>query len=1309
MSTHISKPDYSKRTSVASVVVRARLGTAQCNVLLDTGAGPSIIDQDSMKKLNLARFYSSETSIGPVFDASGNRISVIGALTLPIVIGPVSCTAHPIQVVNTSHRNLILGRDFMSQFDSTTFHWSRNEVAINGHIIKGVAVDRRARVTLAKNVEVPPRTELLVHARCNKQLALLNVDFDPCKHIPGVSHVYPAHACVSPDMNGIFQVKLLNVTDAVVKLNHGKFIGHIKQVSEVLRCHNPELTHSRTVQPTPLERTAVKMGDTLTKKQGDCVWTTLSEFPGIFAENPKKPGRTHLVKHPINTGTASPIKQSYRRIPHGWEEEIKLQVTEMAQNDVIRPSQSPWSSPIILVKKKDGSTRFVLDYRRLNDVTKKDAYPLPNIQDVLDRMAGAKYWTTLDCASGYWAVPLEEADKEKTAFSIPRGKFEFNVMPFGLCNSPATFQRLIDVVLSGLSNEQILAYIDDIVLFSSTFEEHIHQLRKVLARLTAAGLTLKVSKCQFAMAEVDFLGYHLSTEGIRPQSEHLEVIRDFPEPTTKREVKRFLGMAGFYRQFVPNFSAIARPLTNLTGDHVPFQWSENCQSAFDLLKLHLQSQPVLAFPRWNHPFIIECDASQSAVGGVLSQADDNEVIHVVAYFSKALSPSQRKWSTTEKECFALIQATRKWEVYLRANPFTLYTDHNPLVWLRKQKDPRGKFARWTVELEQFEYSITYKPGSRNDNADCLSRNPKHQTTSDGAELENEHDPFEEHILVTTDNDFHTKLAEEQKKDPVLGPCWRLVNDGKSVTQGRYKRISNQLRMVEGVLTKAGRPMIPACLREFIVSQLHSVSHVGVDKTYSLVKDRFYWYGMYNYVKNFTYTCETCQQVKSPSKAPRAPLLPIAPEEHLPMRAVAIDIATLPKTDDGYRYFLVIGDTFSKYLEAVPMKNQTADTVVKAFWRGWVTRHGCPTTVLSDQGKNVDGATMKILCDKFGIAKKRSSSYHPAGNGFAERSIRSIKQILTALLTDRGLPQKSWKELLPEVLLGLRIAENESTKCSPFSVVHGRDPLLPHDVMWNTHNENEEPVPVKVYGEEVRQRLTDVFQKVANQLAIARKKMKFQHDKQLHVSELKPGQRVWIKRKWTKRGQSKSLSTRWLGPWIITKQMANGVNFEISNPTTGALQIVHHDRIRATQPPASEESAVTILPQENWEFESPTRRKRRNQDNHTTLPSRLWPGVIIPTGNAEGERDDINEDEQLPDLPQNEDMELAEDEQQHPLPNNDLGEADQPIVEEESQNDELPLQGNIQPQQLERRYPVRRRTQRQLPNFINWDEVPPDMV
>ena len=288
--------------------------------------------------------------------------------------------------------------------------------------------------------------------------------------------------------------------------------------------------------------------------------------------------------------------------------------------------------------------RFVCDFRRLNDVSKKDTYPLPHIRDIIDKMDGAKYWTTLDAAGAYWSMPLNEADREKTAFTVPRGKFEFNVTPYGLCNAGASYQRMMDMCLSGLPHHRILAYMDDVVIFSRTFEQHLVELEAVFEKLSAANVTLKASKCVIASDAVDFLGYRLSQEGVKPLERLVSAIVEFKRPEKRKEVKSFLGIAGFYKNFIPNFADIARPLNNLTSDNVPFVWDDSCESAFTELKRLLASYPVLAFPRLGEPFVVDVDASDVAFGGVLMQRGMDNCMHPVGYFSDSVKPSQHGWA-----------------------------------------------------------------------------------------------------------------------------------------------------------------------------------------------------------------------------------------------------------------------------------------------------------------------------------------------------------------------------------------------------------------------------------------------------------------------------------------------------------------------------------------------------------------------------------------------------------------------------------------------------------------------------------------
>ena len=375
------------------------------------------------------------------------------------------------------------------------------------------------------------------------------------------------------------------------------------------------------------------------------VQTLLVEYQDIFSTNSKKPKLTNVLKHRIITDDAIPQFRKPYRIPHAYQNEVDNQITEMIRNYIIRPSVSPWNSPIILVKKKDNTFRFVCDIRALNDVTKKDTYALPLIQDVIDIVGGSCYWTKLDAASAYWSMPLDEVDKEKTAFSIPRGKFEFNVTPYGLCNAGASYQRMIDITLSGLPSDRVLAYMDDIAVFSATVDDHLLSLRTVFDKLREAGITLKLDKCVFACEQIDFIGYNVSKEGVRPQKALTEAIENFARPETRKELKRFLGTVGFYRNFIRNFADISNPLNRLTSEKIEFNWDTECENAFLELKSHLSSPPVLAFPRISDTFTIEVDASDNAIGGVLCQDDIHGEPHPIAYFSSTLNKSKEKLAT----------------------------------------------------------------------------------------------------------------------------------------------------------------------------------------------------------------------------------------------------------------------------------------------------------------------------------------------------------------------------------------------------------------------------------------------------------------------------------------------------------------------------------------------------------------------------------------------------------------------------------------------------------------------------------------
>lgn len=377
---------------------------------------------------------------------------------------------------------------------------------------------------------------------------------------------------------------------------------------------------------------------------------------------------------------------------------------------------------MVIVKKKDGSLRICVDYRRLNQLSKADAYPMPRIDDLLDQIGQAQFISTIDLAKGYWQVPVAVDDRPKTAFSTPFGLFQFNVMPFGLQGAPASFQRLMDKVITGLTFAS--CYLDDLIIYSYSWTHHLQHVHEVLSRLAEAGLTANVKKCRFGMSSCVYLGHVVGGGSVRPEPSKVLAVANFPRPTSIKIVRAFLGLAGYYRRFIPNYASIAAPLSDLTrkqGNHHKFEWTDECQAAFEMLKNTLSSTPVLRNPDFNRTFILQTDASNRGIGAVLSQVDETGVEHPIAFFSKKLLPREERYSTVEKECLAIKLGVQAFRVYLLGRSFVVQTDHRALVWMDRLKDTNPRLTRWSLALQPYSFTVEHKKGTANSNADGLSR------------------------------------------------------------------------------------------------------------------------------------------------------------------------------------------------------------------------------------------------------------------------------------------------------------------------------------------------------------------------------------------------------------------------------------------------------------------------------------------------------------------------------------------------------------------------------------------------------------
>ena len=802
----------------------------------------------------------------------------------------------------------------------------------------------------------------------------------------------------------------------------------------------------------------------------------------------------------IKTGDHPPI-YSKQYSASQKDQEIKFQETQkLLDRGQIEESTSPWSSPIVLVKKKDNTMRFCIDYRRLNSITMKDAFPLPRMDEIFDQLYDATYYTKFDFKSGYFQVPLSEEDRPKTAFSTRDNHYQFTVLPQGITNGPATFQRVINHVLGPTRWRYALAYIDDVIIYSKTFEDHLTHLSDICRILREARFRLNPEKCEIARTRTDYLGHLITNGEIRPSPHNINGLLDTKIPETADEACKFVKAAEYYRKFIPNFSQIAEPLRKFVPTTRTQQkkrqktlitLTKEEMQAFEELKRFLTTDLVLRLPNHRLPFKVQTDASDEGIGAVLLQVYP-EGNRPIAYLSKKFTPAQRKWSPMEQECYAFICALDKWHNYLTGIHFTWETDHKALTQLNKKAQINKRCERWRLKILTYDFTVQYIPGLQNAMPDYLSRSPVDDAGDDpdeynhtaSKETQTEFEIFHmnsattaavqtraakrrEDITDDTSNNNQTTPDTLHEENRITSISLDQLKNAQRNDDYATKILNNikkykQYTIKDDLLMRRIKPLVPYVpkgeLRETILKIYHDSAangaHFGRNKTLHKIKTRYFWPSMYKDIDRYIKSCIPCAQHNPRRQKSPGNLRPIKPPEGV-WQLVSMDFhgPITPTSQRGNKYIITLTDILSKFVIAKAVRDNSAQTTVRFLKEDVITKFGTPRCILTDNGTHFTSALTNELIKQIGATHLYSTPYHPQTNGQIERYNSTMDAKIAAL---SNLRKTNWDDQLAFVTLNYNTSIHSSTKQIPFEMMYGRTPVLPFDTQDTTVTLSHDP-------------------------------------------------------------------------------------------------------------------------------------------------------------------------------------------------------------------------------------------------------------
>ncbi|XP_075454672.1 uncharacterized protein LOC142493868 [Ascaphus truei] len=967
----------------------------------------------------------------------------------------------------------------------------------------------------------------------------------------------------------------------------------------------------------------------------------LHDRRGVFSTGDMDVGCSRSAHHTIRLSDATPFRERSRRLASKDADEVRGLIDEMKTAGIVRESRSPYASPIVVVRKKNGTVRLCVDYRTLNNRTIPDQYTLPRIEDLLNALTGSKWFSVLDLRSGYYQVPMGPEDQEKTAFICPLGFYQFTRMPQGICGAPATFQRLMEKTLGDLNPRECLVYLDDIIVFGRTLEEHSERLMKVLDRLEGEGLKLSLDKCKFCRTSVTYVGHIVSADGVSTDPGKIEAVMNWPRPQNVQELRSFLGFCGYYRRFVEGYSSKAKRLNDLlkvppgetgrkgSSAQTPFgkTWTAECEQAFKHLKTSLTQAPVLAYADPERDYVLHVDASLSGLGAVLHQKYETG-LRPVAYASRSLTPSEQNYPVHKLEFLAL-----KWAVvdklhdYLYGVQFEVRTDNNPMTYINTSAKLDATGHRWLAALANYRFNLKYKPGPTNIGADALSRRPGLQSTPDEevweeipgpgiralcsvAAVVDDHVAFSELRIVdslgcnsraiplayqgregmniTEDNIISWRdLVHYQTQDPIVELARQAVQqDNPSILKRApgdlVKLLLNEFGKFEmdncllyRVISYHNHPdrrqlFLPERLRTLVLRALHDDhGHLGIDKTFGLLQDRFYWPRMRESVEQHCRRCNRCLQRKTlPTRA--------APMAHLkssgPMDLVCMDFLCIEPDSRGVSNVLVITDHYTRYAQAFPTKDQKAVTVARVLWEKYFIHYGLPNRLHSDQGRDFESTLIRELLTLLNIAKSRTTPYHPEGDALPERFNRTLLDMLGTLTS----PKKTeWSKHVEALVHAYNCTRHESTGYTPYFLMFGREARLPVDVRLRISTDGVSNRTHFRYVQRLRDSLQLAYRLAERTTAKLNAGNKRRYDHKVRHKEIHPGDAVLL-RNLGVPGKHK-LADRWReGVYEVESQMPGLPVYRIKD-SEGRVKVWHRNHLLPIPQVGTDELEIPATP------------------------------------------------------------------------------------------------------------------------------------